>query len=100
MTEISDDGAFDAVERLTGREREILELFSQGLQNKVIATELSITEETVRSHAKSIYRKLRVRNRTGASMLLATCERPVPPALTDGLPEAEGYPERVTPNGG
>jgi len=85
---------------LTGREREILELFSQGLQNKVIATELSITEETVRSHAKSIYRKLRVRNRTGASMLLATHSRPVPQALTDGLPEAEGYPERVTPNGG
>ena len=100
MTEDLDDGASHAVEKLTARERQILELFSRGLQNKVVAAELSIAEETVKSHAKSIYRKLRVRNRTGASMLLATRSRPVPPALTDGLPEAEGYPEWVTPNGG
>ena len=100
MAEDLYDGAFDGVEKLTTREREILKLFSQGLQNKVVAAELSIAEETVKSHAKSIYRKLRVRNRTGASTLFAMRSQSVPPALTGGLPEAEGYPERVTPNGG
>lgn len=53
MTENPDDGALYGIEVLTAREREILELFSQGLQNKMIATELSIAEETVRSHARS-----------------------------------------------
>jgi len=69
MTENLCDGAFDAVEVLTAREREILELFSQGLQNKVVATQLCITEGTVKSHAKSIYHKLGVRNRTEAATL-------------------------------
>jgi DNA-binding CsgD family transcriptional regulator len=51
---------------LTAREREILELFSRGLQNKVVATQLSIAEGTVKAHARSMYRKLYVTNRVQA----------------------------------
>jgi DNA-binding NarL/FixJ family response regulator len=41
-------------------------LFAQGLANKLVASELSITEDTVKAHAKSIYRKLHVTSRVQA----------------------------------
>lgn len=69
MTEISDDGAFDGPEVLTAREREILDSIAQGLQDKMIAASLSISEETVGSHTKKIFRKLGVRNRTQAALV-------------------------------
>jgi DNA-binding NarL/FixJ family response regulator len=37
-----------------------------GLSNRGIATKLVIGEETVKSHLRSIYRKLGVSDRTGA----------------------------------
>lgn len=49
--------------RLTRRESEIVELVSQGLQNKKIAERLSITDTTVRHHLTSIFEKLSVTNR-------------------------------------
>jgi DNA-binding NarL/FixJ family response regulator len=51
---------------LTDRELEVLELLTQGLPNKVIAARLNRTEQTVKFHLTSIYRKLEVTNRTGA----------------------------------
>jgi DNA-binding NarL/FixJ family response regulator len=51
------------VERLTPRERQIVELIALGLQNKKIAARLSITETTVRHHLTSIFDKLAVTNR-------------------------------------
>jgi len=51
------------VERLTRREMQIVELVSQGLQNKKIAERLSITDTTVRHHLTSIFEKLSVTNR-------------------------------------
>lgn len=48
---------------LTRREAEIVELVSQGLQNKKIAERLSITSTTVRHHLTSIFEKLSVTNR-------------------------------------
>lgn len=50
-------------ERLTPREMQIVELVSQGLQNKKIAERLSITDTTVRHHLTSIFEKLSVTNR-------------------------------------
>ena len=98
MTENPDDGALYGIEVLTARDREILELFSQGLQNRAVATELSIAEETVRSHAKNIYRRLRVRNRTGASTRFAEYSRPYPQRSPVDSPmlraTRKGYPER------
>lgn len=59
---ISDIGA----ETLTAREREVLQLISQGLSNKLIARELTISEHTVKFHVSSIYAKLGAANRTEA----------------------------------
>ncbi|WP_299560604.1 response regulator transcription factor [uncultured Mycolicibacterium sp.] len=51
---------------LTQRESEILALVVDGLSNRGIANKLVIGEETVKSHLRSIYRKLGVGDRTGA----------------------------------
>ncbi|MFP5020065.1 response regulator [Pseudonocardia phyllosphaerae] len=51
---------------LTQRESEILSFMVSGLSNRAIATRLLIGDETVKSHLRSIYRKLDVRDRTGA----------------------------------
>ncbi|HVZ22239.1 MAG TPA: response regulator transcription factor [Vicinamibacterales bacterium] len=51
---------------LTPREVEVLELISRGMRNKVIATELGITETTVAVHIKNIFAKLKVNERTAA----------------------------------
>jgi DNA-binding NarL/FixJ family response regulator len=53
-------------EELTGRELDVLKLMSKGLRNKEIASELFITERTVKFHANSIYQKLDVNGRTEA----------------------------------
>lgn len=53
-------------EPLTAREREVLELVSQGLPNKLIARQLTISEHTVKFHISSIYTKLGASNRTDA----------------------------------
>ncbi|HYI07822.1 MAG TPA: response regulator transcription factor [Thermoanaerobaculia bacterium] len=53
----------DDAGRLTRREQEIVELVTQGLQNKTIAARLSITHTTVRHHLTSIFEKLSVTNR-------------------------------------
>ncbi len=47
-------------DELTHRENEILQLLVKGFSYKMIADELSVSIETVRSHIKSIYRKLQV----------------------------------------
>ena len=46
--------------QLSSRELEVLQLLSKGFSAKVIAGELSISFETVRSHLKNIYPKLHV----------------------------------------
>lgn len=51
---------------LTPREMEILEFMSTPNTYKQIANQLSISEETVRSHAKNILEKLKQPNRTQA----------------------------------
>lgn len=51
---------------LSVREGEILQLLVRGLSYKMIAAELHITLETVRSHIKRIYKKLQVNSATEA----------------------------------
>jgi len=53
-------------DKLTRRERDILLLLKDGLPNKVIASKLSLSEVTVKSHLCSIFRKLGVSNRVQA----------------------------------
>jgi DNA-binding NarL/FixJ family response regulator len=53
-------------EPLTARETEILKLVAAGMANKSIAWELSVSEDTVKAHMKSIFAKLDVSDRTNA----------------------------------
>ena len=58
-------------ERLTSREREILQLMGGGASNKAIARQLGISEGTVKTHVKSVLQKLEVASRTEAESLAA-----------------------------
>ena len=51
---------------LTQRESEVLALMVAGLSNRAIAGRLTVSEETVKTHARGIYRKLDVADRSGA----------------------------------
>lgn len=51
---------------LSLREKEVLELLSQGLLYKEIAEQLGVTHETVKKHLKNIYQKLHVQNKIEA----------------------------------
>ncbi len=51
---------------LTQRESEVLELMVRGLSNRAIGQKLYIGEETVKSHARGLYRKLGVQDRAQA----------------------------------
>jgi len=53
---------------LTTREEEVLQLIAQGYNNREIATELYITERTVKNHVNSILRRLNLRDRTQAAI--------------------------------
>jgi NarL family two-component system response regulator LiaR len=59
------------IEMLTERELEVLHLLAQGLPNKEIATQLVISERTVKFHVSSIMGKLGATNRTEAVSLAA-----------------------------
>jgi DNA-binding CsgD family transcriptional regulator len=54
-------------ELLTRRELDVLRLMSRGDSNKAIATELVVSEGTVKFHVKNILRKLRASNRVEAA---------------------------------
>jgi DNA-binding NarL/FixJ family response regulator len=56
-------------EKLTSRELDILRLLFVGLRNKDIAQVTSRTAETVKTHVKTILRKLDARSRTQAVMV-------------------------------
>jgi two-component system NarL family response regulator len=51
---------------LTPREVEVVELMAKGMHNREIADVLGISSETVRIHAKNIFAKLQVPDRTAA----------------------------------
>jgi ATP/maltotriose-dependent transcriptional regulator MalT len=51
---------------LTQRESEVLELMVRGLSNRAIGQRLYIGEETVKTHARGVYRKLEVADRAQA----------------------------------
>lgn len=55
---------------LTPRELQVLELVAQGLTNKAIASRLTISENTVRSHLRSIMDKLHMNSRVQAALWL------------------------------
>ena len=54
------------IEPLSERELEVLHSIAAGFQNREIATELTVTLSTVKTHINNIYRKLNVTNRVQA----------------------------------
>ena len=54
------------LESLSGREREVLQLLSEGQRNQEIAASLGISINTVEKHLKSTYKKLNVTSRAEA----------------------------------
>jgi NarL family two-component system response regulator LiaR len=70
-------------EPLTAREREVLILIAHGLSNQAIASRLVIAETTVRTHVRSILRKLQLASRTQAALY----------ALREGYASLETTPQ-------
>ena len=54
---------------LSIREKEVLQLITEGKGNKEIANMLYISTETVKSHVRNIFEKLKVKNRVEAAMI-------------------------------
>jgi DNA-binding NarL/FixJ family response regulator len=55
-------------EELTQRELEVLQMLTRGRSNKEIASGLFISEDTVKSHLKTLFAKLGVQDRTEAAI--------------------------------
>jgi two-component system nitrate/nitrite response regulator NarL len=60
---VSMDPEEESISQLSEREKQVIGLIAQGLKNKNISNHLCITENTVRHHLTSIYRKLGVSDR-------------------------------------
>lgn len=63
------------VNQLSSREKEILQLMAEGLDNKEIAKKLYIAEQTVKNYVSVIYSKLGVRDRVQASRMVLESEK-------------------------
>ena len=57
------------IEALTSREKEVLALVAKGATNQDIADKLFVRDVTVKTHLNSIFKKLKVTNRTQAVLL-------------------------------
>lgn len=75
---------------LSVREREILGELAQGNSNKVIAFRLQLSEATVKSHLKSLLRKLGFTNRTQAAIFALKNPRLVRSVKPPGPPGSDG----------
>ena len=53
---------------LSAREKEVLALVAEGLQNKDIAKKLFLSEKTVKNHVSNIFKKIHVNDRTQAAI--------------------------------
>ncbi len=73
----------DLKQELSDREREILDLVATGASNKEIASDLDISENTVKVHLRNIFAKMGVRSRTEATVA----------AMEAGLVHPAGQPE-------
>jgi two-component system nitrate/nitrite response regulator NarL len=68
--------ASDPRDGLTERERGILEKVAAGLSNKEIASQLFLSEKTVKHYMTNILQKLHVRNRVEAALVAQKMGRP------------------------
>jgi len=75
-------------DQLTRRERQVADGVGQGLRNKEIASQLEISQKTVKSHLNRIFRKLKLDGRVALSRL-ATPLSTTLIAFLDTVPEVE-----------
>ena len=72
VAELGGDGAEDpGLGRLTGREREILELISAGKTNREIGAALFLAEKTVKNYVSNLLSKLGMGHRSEAAAYAA-----------------------------
>lgn len=57
------------IEALTPKEKEVLEFVAKGASNQEIANKLCVRDVTIKTHLNSIFKKLKVTNRTQAVLL-------------------------------
>ena len=57
------DPESERIQQLSDRERQVIQLICRGLKNQQIASQLCISESTVRHHLTSVYNKLGVSDR-------------------------------------
>tara|TARA_B110000014_G_C20122798_1_gene595850 strand:+ start:2892 stop:3095 length:204 start_codon:yes stop_codon:yes gene_type:complete len=62
-------------QKLSGREMEICECVSRGLDNKQIGKQLGISEHTVKTHLRNIYSKTDTHNRTNLALSVLSSEQ-------------------------
>ena len=79
MDEISARPSKPAADDLTERELDVLRLIARGLKNRDIASELVLSEKTVKTHVSNILSKLHLSDRTQAAIY----------ALREGLAQEE-----------
>ncbi len=65
---ISMENDYDKIDSLTKRELEVLKNLAIGMYNKEIATNLEISERTVKNHVSNIFKKIGVSDRTQAAV--------------------------------
>ena len=69
-THQKNDELTEKIAALTPQQYRVLTMLSDGLLNKQIAYELNVSEATIKAHMTAIFRKLNVKNRTQAVILL------------------------------
>ena len=74
-THDSDTDAADKLASLTPAQLRVMSCLSDGLLNKQIAFEMSISEATVKAHMTAIFRKLGANNRTQALLIFRNATR-------------------------
>jgi DNA-binding NarL/FixJ family response regulator len=83
MSAVSQPEQVISLHRLSERERQVAGLVSHGLKNKDIAVQLTISENTVKRHLRSIFSKTGARDRLELAVI----------ALTE---KAEKIPEKIS----
>jgi NarL family two-component system response regulator LiaR len=72
---LADGEQDDGYERLTPREREVLDLIGRGFSNKRIALELAVADKTVKTHVSNVLGKLGLADRTQAALYVTRAGR-------------------------
>ncbi len=75
-------GLIAKLETLTPQQTRVLSMISQGLLNKQIAWELSVSEATIKAHVSAVLHKLGVDSRTQAVIMLSKLG-------TDAIPQSQ-----------